>query len=83
LYATVGKQQAAAYRDAVETFARGRGNEVRRTDLPGSTAIVATWPPPRPLRARMLDRANRTLRSSVSRIGSSLGIRQSSRGVEN
>jgi hypothetical protein len=83
LYATLGKRHAVAYRDAVETFARERGDEVRRTDFPGSTAIIATWPPPRPLRARMLNRASRTLRSSVSRIGSSLSIRRSSRGVEN
>jgi hypothetical protein len=80
LYATVGKHYAVAYRDAVETFARERGDEVRRTDFPGATRIIATWPPPRPLRARVLNRARRTLRSSVSRIGSSLGIHRSSRG---
>jgi methyltransferase family protein len=79
LYATVGKHHAVAYRDAVETFARERGDEVRRTDFPGATRIIATWPPPRPLRARVLNRARRTLRSSVSWIGSSLGIHRSSR----
>jgi hypothetical protein len=68
LYATPEKRHAAIYRDAVETFARERGEEVRRTDLLGSTSIIAIEPGPRPLRARVVNRARRALRS-VSRIG--------------
>lgn len=33
LYATLEKRYAPAYREAVETFASERGNEIRRTDF--------------------------------------------------
>jgi hypothetical protein len=73
LYTTVNKRHVGAYGDAVERFAQERGDEIHLTDLPGSTSIVATWPPAsRPLRARVVNRARRTLRS-VSRIGSTVG----------
>jgi hypothetical protein len=63
LYATLDKRHAAAYREAVETFASEHGNEVRRTDFFGSTSVIATWAAPRSLRTRVVDRARRTLRA--------------------
>jgi hypothetical protein len=63
LYATLEKRHAAEYREAVETFALEHGTEVRRTDFFGSTSVTATWAAPRSLRARVVDRARRTLRS--------------------
>jgi hypothetical protein len=68
LYTTLEKQHTHAYRRAVETFAAERGNEVRRTDLLESTSVTATWPARRSLRARVVNRARRTLRS-VARAG--------------
>jgi hypothetical protein len=63
LYTTLEKPHAVAYRDAVERFALEKGNEVRRTDFFGSTKVTATWPAPRSLRERVVNRARRTLRS--------------------
>jgi hypothetical protein len=63
LYTTLEKPHAVAYRDAVEGFALEKGNEVRRTDLFGSTRVTATWPAPRSLLQRVLNRVQRTLRS--------------------
>jgi hypothetical protein len=67
LYATLEKRRAAEYREAVETFASEHGTEVRRTDFFGSTSVTATWAGPRPLRARVVDRARRTLRAVTRR----------------
>jgi hypothetical protein len=67
LYATLEKRHAAAYREAVETFASEHGNEIRRTDFFGSTSVIATWAAPRSLRTRVVDRARRTLRAVTRR----------------
>jgi hypothetical protein len=73
LYTTLKKQHTHTYRRAVETFAAEQGNEVRRTDLLESTSVTATWPARRSLRARVVNRARRTLRS-VTRAGLSTAV---------
>ena len=73
LYTTLERQHTHAYRRAVERFATERGNELRHTDLLESTSVTATWPARRSLRARVVNRARRTLRS-VARAGLSTAV---------